>query len=424
MTQQPKHDIHKFRAVTHLTDDNWITHKFEQEAALEECGLLDVVEGKEIEPSDTDKKRLWKDKDISAKAQIIQNLTKEVQPIVYNCKMSAEAWKALKDEYESKNLDKVANLPLQYDTQVFIEGTSMQEHLNTLKIYQERLKAMGDKISDTSHALRMLHLLPASWDGVCSILWASKPTVSAVKDRLIAEEEVRKTVLAYMNAGTAMALTSGLRDSNFRVNLEAFITTQFGSIQLTDMKNNSDLNNRIKTRPTKVKNPHLQCTNPNYKKKDHTIEKCWAKGGGQEGKGPKSKRVNTGHSNTPDRTANEVREANLADFPDLVADASAFMAKSSKMKPRDDIWIIDSGATTHITPSVPYSTHIINSQCRMKSTQPIMDRSTWSELATLRSMSSIQMVHHLFLNLRISYMPPDVLVIYYQFMDLLDKDLP
>jgi len=127
MTQQPKHDIHKFRAVTHLTDDNWITHKFEQEAALEERGLLDVVEGKEVEPLDTDKKRLWKDKDISAKAQIIQNLTKEVQPIVYDCKTSAEAWKALKDEFESKNLDKVANLCLQYDTQVFIEGTSMRD---------------------------------------------------------------------------------------------------------------------------------------------------------------------------------------------------------------------------------------------------------------------------------------------------------
>src|ERR1700754_5216229 len=103
---QAKHDIHKFRSVTHLTLENWVTHKFEQTAALRERGLFDVVEGKLAEPdqkSDPVAYRTWEDKDVSARAQIIQNLSSKVQPIVYETTTAAQAWKALKDEFESQN---------------------------------------------------------------------------------------------------------------------------------------------------------------------------------------------------------------------------------------------------------------------------------------------------------------------------------
>jgi hypothetical protein len=109
----PKHDVHKFRPVTHLTDDNWVQHKFEQVAALEERGLYDVVTGNDAKPDEKlelEEFRLWKDKDVSAKAQIIQNLSREVQPIVFGCSTSKEVWQALRDEYESSNLDKIANV--------------------------------------------------------------------------------------------------------------------------------------------------------------------------------------------------------------------------------------------------------------------------------------------------------------------------
>jgi len=155
----PKHDIHKFRAVTHLTDDNWVTHKFEQVAALEERGLYEVVTGDEGMPDkekDPSAYRLWKDKDVSAKVQIIQNLSKEVQPIAHDYTTSAEVWRALRNEFESSNLDKVANVRYTYDTMAYVEGSGMREHLNHLKILREQLGAMGDQIGDTSHALRML----------------------------------------------------------------------------------------------------------------------------------------------------------------------------------------------------------------------------------------------------------------------------
>ena len=40
------------------------------------------------------------------------------------------------------------------------------------------------------------------------------------------------------------------------------------------------------TKAFQLKNPHLVCINPNCKKRGHTIENCWAKGGGKEGQIP------------------------------------------------------------------------------------------------------------------------------------------
>jgi hypothetical protein len=360
---QPKHDIHKFRSVTHLTDDNWVTHKFEQIAALEERGLFAVVTGEEKEPDkkvDPDLHRLWRDKDVSAKAQIIQNLSKEVQPIVYDCSTAAEVWKALRDEFESSNLDKVANVRYTYDTLAYIEGSGMRDHINKLKILRERLGAMGDTISDTSHALRMLRLLPPSWDGVCQVLRASQPTVARVKDRLLAEEEARKTAMAYANAGTATALLSALKDPQQAASIQALISTQFGSILLNDGGRTTNGTRQANgQKQSKLKSPHLNCTNCG--KRGHTKERCWAKGGGHEGRGPRVKRKDSESNSGKDRatatSGSAITEVNLADYPELVeaniaevSSDSAFLADFNRKKPSPHEWVLDSGATTHITP--------------------------------------------------------------------------
>jgi hypothetical protein len=137
-------------------EDNWVQFKFEINAALDKRVLKEVVEETEKEPDkkkDIDSWKLWHDKDVSAKAQIIQNLSKEVQPIIFDCKTSTEVWQALRDEYESSDLDKIANVCLVYDTAAYVEGTPMWDHINWMKILHEQLGAMGDVIPDTSHAM-------------------------------------------------------------------------------------------------------------------------------------------------------------------------------------------------------------------------------------------------------------------------------
>jgi hypothetical protein len=310
-----KHDIHKFRTVTKLTDENWIEFKFEIIAALAERDLLDVVTGKFAKPNDVSDPKLyaiWNDKDVSANAQLIQNISKDVQPIVYDCKTSAEVWSALKDEFESKNLDKLANVRLVYDTLAFVEGTPMRDHINKLKILRERLAAMGDEISDLSHALRLIRLLPPTWEAVGQVLRANEPTVAKVKDRLLAEEQYRKTSITFANAGNASALLASIPDPATRSQLQALLATQFGSVLLNPghamnspgtatssvSKNGVPLAHSNQYQSNKLRNPNLTCSNPNCGRQGHTIESCWAKGGHREGKGPKQSNGARANSNS------------------------------------------------------------------------------------------------------------------------------
>src|ERR1700744_2552763 len=371
---QMKHDIHKFRKVTHLTDENWITFKFEIKAALQERGLWEVVDGTTDEKKGPNQSkgpdgfRRWKDQNASARAQIIQNLSPEVQPIVHDADTSADVWQALKDEYESDNLDRVANVREVYDHLAYIEGTPMRDHINKLKILREQLSAMGDAIPETSHAIRMLRLLPPSWDGVAQVLRTTQPTIKRVKDRLLAEEQARKTAAALTSCSSASALMSTLRDPSALVNVKALLASPFGTLLMNQASGNTTeaakSSGNDKTRQSKLRNPNLQCSNTNCGRKGHTIERCWAKGGGQEGKGPRSKIK----SNKVQESNGQIISGNLAK-----GDRDKFATKSPKTEETVSIavtdvawiastvdkstfsfnidWIIDSAASTHVTPN-------------------------------------------------------------------------
>jgi hypothetical protein len=102
---------------------------------------------------------------------------------------------------------------------------------------------MGDHIPDTSHAMRLLHMLLPSWDGVCQVLQATQPTTAKVKDCLLAEEEARHTTMAFANSGTASALATALHDPNSRAYLQVLVSTQFGNVLLNPDTNISQPGN-------------------------------------------------------------------------------------------------------------------------------------------------------------------------------------
>jgi hypothetical protein len=176
-----------------------------------------------------------------------------------------------------------------------------------------------------------------------------------VKDHLLAEEQARKTALAYAGSGGASALVAALSDPTSIANLNALITMHFGSVLLNPKSARPPGNSQIVSTSakkgvapgkSKLRFPDLQCTNPNCLKKGHTIDHCWAKGGGQEGRGPKNKQIGK-----RDEVNNSSQEVNLTKFPDEAVDATALVASSNlRHSPKIHEWILDLGATTHITP--------------------------------------------------------------------------
>ena len=340
-----KWDVHKFRNITHLTDENWFTHKFEQVTALEERGLWGVTEGTDKEPSNksTPDWALWKDMDVSARAQIIQNLSSDTQPLVYGTTTAKEAWQNLKDEFESANLDRMANIHEIYDHLSYIDGTSMRDHLNKLTILREQLAAMGETISDTSHAMRIIRSLPPSWDGLAQILRATAPTTKRVKERILAEEQARKTSMTFANSH---ALAAKLQNPQTIANLQALITSQFGTILLGPNANQptkaiaANANQLTNKTSSKLRFPNLQCTNPNCLKRGHTVERCWRKGGGMEGQGP-SKQGSVADRSEANGTGSDsdvkqpTDDAKIAEYDsgstfDLATEAVAWMATTEQ----------------------------------------------------------------------------------------------
>ena len=110
-----------------------------------------------------------------------------------------------------------------------------------------------------------------------------------------------------------------------------------------------------------------KCTNPKCGKVGHTIQNCWAEGGGAEGKGPKSKSGTKSTDKSGDAKPSEAK-AKIAQIEEISVlfsrienaelvtsiqkhdddDVISFAAKEVR-KLSSSAWILDSGASRHVT---------------------------------------------------------------------------
>ena len=111
------------------------------------------------------------------------------------------------------------------------------------------------------------------------------------------------------------------------------------------------------------------CTN--RKKKGHTIENCWSKGGGKEGQGPKQKKCfktkkqkGKAKANTAEETSEDDEDEQLIAFMNF--NCAALIKDNSGMTQ-----ILDTGASTHMTPHKNLLADYKNSQNQGKCTWPI-----------------------------------------------------
>src|SRR5258708_383131 len=100
----------------------------------------------------------------------------------------------------------------------------------------------------------------------------------------------------------------------------------------------------LESQKSKKGKNHPCCTNPKCKKIGHTIENCWAEGGGSEGKGP----VKTlGTQNTPGSQVKDSVKKKDGKTDLLLVQEFATVAKSNHI--HSTKWIVDSCASSHIS---------------------------------------------------------------------------
>jgi hypothetical protein len=213
-----------------------------------------------------------------------------------------DAWDTLKRVYEDRSKALVADIIRRFRNKRCEEAKSVRTHFESLADLREQLVAMGKAVGDEDYTDTLLASLPPSYDSAVSSISAS----------------------AHLSTVT---LTAEI--------FEQLIIDEFECRQVKDKRSESK-DEALYADSSKKKGKdkrNVECFNCH--KKGHYKSECWAKGGGEEGKGPKRGK------NAKDKAAPAVEDA-----------SEAWAAIEDELEPEDDLWVIAAAAADGIPTKV------------------------------------------------------------------------
>ena len=244
----------------------------------------------------------------------------EVVPLFWHTKSAKEAWECLQNKFAGSGQQSRGFLLRKIWRAIWVDTEDMQTQINEMRMHARRLETFSH-LSDEDLAQAMLIALPPSYDTTITNLSERGNDVSsmAVANAILRTEEWRK------EHGNELAMRA-----------QAGGAPRFGS--------------NAKSSNTSGK----ACSNPNCQKKvGHTLETCWAKGGGQEGGGPKKKKAKgkgkgkdeSGSAKVADDDSGARMSSAWVAYTEDEAKVAGFGSKdSTKLS-----WLVDSGASAHMT---------------------------------------------------------------------------
>ena len=304
--------------------DNYPAWSTKMEALLEK---LDLYE--HIEDSDHHKKlsgellAAWNKKDRKAKTEIILGLSDDVVHIVPRQATAREAWVLLQNEYESRQPNSTVASLVSFLSSSFNEGDDMRRHLNSITRHRSVIEEMmkDRDFIEKLHIAAVLKSLPVSFD----------PTVKAIHVRgtgdmkaqdindILIQEVQRREAMGHSHAAPSAAYT-------------------------------------VQKSTERVRAPCTHC-----KRKTHRSEDCWELESNAHRRPRNWKSVKEGRNGTNKFASSIIALAYTLDADDrakvinALQDSNYACLPSSSSKgsilncARTQQWIIDSGASDHVT---------------------------------------------------------------------------
>jgi hypothetical protein len=164
-------------------------------------------------------------------------------------------WTKVKQEFEQRSQMLKVDLRRKLQEKKCTEGEDVKTHLDELQRLHEDLIVIGADPGDENFVAIVMGSLPASLDPYLAALTA---TTSLLDNKTLTLEVILR----------------GIRDEAERQNLRKSSGKSKDNVAFTAREQKKDKKN-------------IECYNCH--KKGHMKSECWAKGGGQEGKGPKGK---------------------------------------------------------------------------------------------------------------------------------------
>ncbi|KAJ8468724.1 hypothetical protein ONZ45_g17140 [Pleurotus djamor] len=273
--------------------ENYSVWKIKMTDILTDLGLIGYVDGSERKPNDDAPdldKTAWSKKDKQALCTIRLRIADKLLVFAAGAKTSAEAWNAMRDMLEARGPIGIVLARRKFFRAQCVEGTSIEEHIRTLRSYQEELHGLGQKIEDPEFSITLLTSLPESWNSFISAIDSSALEKSAPLIARILEEDRR----LQSKPGADTALSAAHRKPKY--------------------------------------NPNVTCYNCG--KRGHKSPECRSPAKAQ---GPDRKRFQRGKPS--DQAHEAVSDQGLEDF--------AFMADEG-LAASSTTWLADSGCTSHV----------------------------------------------------------------------------
>eukprot|EP00731_Ephydatia_muelleri_P033160 Em0025g116a len=184
-------------SIDKLTEENWSTWKFQTSTVLKANKLWAFVDGDSATlPADAsaDQRARYAEQSDQAMAVLVMAISQSLLHLVTDCKTPREIWKALKDRFERNGLTSKMLLMREFLTFRLNQGHSVNDHLKRFKEICDKLSAIEQGVTEEQKVMILLLSLPKSWDGLQTALMARGDdlTLSFVQQALLSEELKRQ----------------------------------------------------------------------------------------------------------------------------------------------------------------------------------------------------------------------------------------
>ena len=182
--------------------------------------LWGIVDGSEVSaPGDSAaQKAEFKKRSQKALSTIVMSVASSQLYLITSCEEPASAWVALRNHFERETLVNKLMLKKQYFRMEMKEGTSIEAHIKDMKELTDRLAAINAPISEEDQVVTLLGSLPSSYCTLVTTLEARDTvSLSYVQQSLVREEQKSsgKWLDTGAGSGTGQALFTrqGYRNS-------------------------------------------------------------------------------------------------------------------------------------------------------------------------------------------------------------------
>ena len=184
-------DVDKW-SIDKLDSLNWMTWKFQIKHLLLAKDLWGFVDGTEVLRDDASAQQQaeFNKKSQKAFSIMVMSVSSSQLYLITSYEEPGRAWTALRNHFERDTLVNKLMLKKQYFRMEMVEGTPMEAHIKTMKELTDRLAAINAPIGEEDQVVTLLGSLPPSYSTLVTALEARDAvTLSYVQQSLIREEQ-------------------------------------------------------------------------------------------------------------------------------------------------------------------------------------------------------------------------------------------